>query len=357
MVEKNSRNIIENNLHKNDALSCISTLLDWLWEISLIGDDGNRYWFGGSPIIVKLESSDICMWELVTESIDVKQDPTSVYKVANFNGASRKRDSLPGGSLIITHTEKEVIVELGCIRIICYDDQSWNIIVEDEENRFKADIIHKPDCDGPLWCGQEKSSQRMQKATTHGDNCCGRVEGILTIDGKIINVHGAGIRERYVPIDSSIEDESGWEDWGWFHFDEVFGSLYSKQFGMKNHAITLVNERLYLPFGNMKIEHQDWAYMPKYGGFLPTVYKIQIKTRTGTLNMSARAVNAITWNVTGKYPDNPVATIIWDDVEGTFNYKDGTVQELHNGYGNMSIKQRRTYPSLLPPIGIDPITK
>lgn len=39
---------------------------------------------------------------------------------------------------------------------------------------------------------------------------------------------------------------------GWFHFDEVFGSMYDMRLGMKDQVITLVDEQLYLPEGKLK---------------------------------------------------------------------------------------------------------
>lgn len=354
MIEKNPQITLDDDARGIDAVPGSSAFLDWLWETSLIGDDGKRYWFGGSPLILKLENVDLCTWELVTETCEVKQDPNSIYKIANFCGGSRSRkETLPGGTYKVTRTENEVTVKIGCIKVICHDDQSWNIIVNDEEKNFSANITHKPDCHGPLWYGREKPSYLTQHSVTYGYNCSGRVEGTLTIDGRTVHVKGAGIRERYVAIDSSAAEIGGWEDWGWFHFDEAFGSMYDMRLGMKDQVVTLVDDDLYLPAGKMDIEHHEWAFMPQFGGFLPTVYKIQIETEAGTLNMTAHAVNARTWCVTGKCPDNPVATIQWDEVTGTFTYTDGTVKELHNGYGGMSIRQWRAYPNIFPPVSSD----
>lgn len=351
MVEKNPRITLDDDARGIDAAPGSSAFLDWLWETSLIGDDGKRYWFGGSPLILKLENIDICNWTLTTEAGIIRQDPTSIYKIADFDGNNRGRKEVyPGGTHKVTRTEAEVTVEIGCITVVCHDDQSWNIVVNDPEKGFHADITHKPDCHGPLWYGREKPSYLTQHSVTYGYNCSGRVEGTLTIDGRAIHVRGAGIRERYVATDSSAAEIGGWEDWGWFHFDEVFGSLYDMRLGMKDQVITLVDEQLYLPAGDMVIEHHEWAYMPKYGGFIPTVYKIRIETEAGVLNMTAHAVNGGTWGVTGKVPDNPVACLNWDKVEGTFTFADGTVKQLTNGYGNMSIRQWRAYPSMIPPV-------
>ena len=351
MVEKNPRITLDDDARGIESIPGSSAFLDWLWDASLIGDDGKRYWFGGSPLILKLENVDIVTWELCTETGEILQDPGSVYKVADFLGSQRSRkDVLPGGSHTVTRTEDEVIVEIGCIKVICRDDQSWNIIVNDPEKGFSADITHRPDCHGPLWYGREKPSYLTQHSVTYGYNCSGRVEGTLTIDGRTVKVEGAGIRERYVATDSSAAEIGGWEDWGWFHFDEAFGSMYDMRLGMKDQVVTLQEEGIYLPAGKMEIEHHDWVYVPRFGGFVPGVYRISIETEKGTINFSARAVNVRTWGVTGNVPDNPVATIAWDAVEGTFTYTDGTVKTLTNGFGGMSIRQWRAYPSLIPPI-------
>jgi len=350
MIEKNPRITLDDEERGIDAAPGSSAFLDWLWETSLVGDDGKRYWFGGSPLILKQENIDVCTWELVTECGQVKQDPYSIYKIADFCGENRsRRQTFPGGTHRVTRTDHEVTVELGCVKVVCHDDQSWIIRVDDPEKGFSATLTHKPECFGPLWYGREEPSHLTQHSVAYGYNCCGRVEGDLTIDGRTVHVHGAGIRERYVATDSSAAEIGGWEDWGWFHFDEAFGSMYDMRLGNKDQVVTLVGEGLYLPAGKLTIEHHEWAFMPRFGGFIPTVYKIRMETEAGMLDMTAHAANARTWGVTGKCPDNPVATIQWDDVNGTFAYADGTVKQLHNGFGAMSIRQWRAYPSTVPP--------
>lgn len=64
--------------------------------------------------------------------------------------------------------------------------------------------------------------------------------------------------------------------------------------------------------------------------------------------MRAKVANARTWGVTYKVPDNPVASLIFDTVEGKFTYKDGTVKVLTGGRGSMSVRQWHAYPNILP---------
>ena len=310
MIEKNPVITLEDEARGIEAAPGSSAFLDWLWETSLMDEAGNRYWFGGSALVLKLENIDICTWEICTEAGRVFQDPGSIYKIAEFNGIDRiRKDTFPGGTHKVTKSEDCVTVEIGCIKVICHEDHSWNILVHDEEKGFHADLVHKPECHGPLWYGREKPSHLTQHSVTYGYNCCGRVEGTLIIDGKEIHVKGAGIRERYVAVDSSAAEIGGWEDWGWFHFDEVFGSMYDMRLGSKDQVVTLIDKNKYLPDGKLDIEHHEWAYMPKYGGFIPTVYKIRIETEEGVLDIVAHAANARTWGMTGICPEHPVATI------------------------------------------------
>ena len=52
--------------------------------------------------------------------------------------------------------------------------------------------------------------------------------------------------------------------------------------------------------------------------------------------------------MTFQVPDNPIATLIFDKVEGTFTHNDGTVRTLTGGRGTMSVRQWHQYPNILP---------
>ena len=89
----------------------------------------------------------------------------------------------------------------------------------------------------------------------------------------------------------------------WFHFDEVFGSMYEMKLGNKDMSLYLVDEKEYCPAGSFQIEHQGWAYLPPLGAFIPTRYLITMETEAGVLEMTATAVGATPWGVTGKVPE------------------------------------------------------
>ena len=88
--------------------------------------------------------------------------------------------------------------------------------------------------------------------------------------------------------------------------------------------------------------------MRELDGFIPTWYNIKIEVEDGVYEVRAHVCNARTWGVTFQVPDYPVATLIYDTVEGRFVYKDGTVRVLTGGRGSMSIRQWHAYPNILP---------
>ena len=47
-------------------------------------------------------------------------------------------------------------------------------------------------------------------------------------------------------------------------------------------------------------------------------------------------------------PDNPVAVLIFNKVEGTFADNTGNVRTLTGGRGTMSVRQWHAYPNILP---------
>lgn len=47
-------------------------------------------------------------------------------------------------------------------------------------------------------------------------------------------------------------------------------------------------------------------------------------------------------------PDNPVAVLIFNKVEGTFTDNNGNVRTLTGGRVTMSVRQWHAYPNILP---------
>lgn len=117
---------------------------------------------------------------------------------------------------------------------------------------------------------------------------------------------------------------------------------------MKDFSLyDLENEKHY-PEGNMTITHEDWAFLRELDGFIPTVYKIKIEVTDGIYEVKAHVCNTTTWGATHKVPDNPVGTLTYDTVEGTFTDKQGNVRVLTGGRGVMSVRQWHAYPNMLP---------
>jgi hypothetical protein len=322
--------------------------LDWMCTFSASGDDGRQYWCGCSPLSLAFEGTDMWHFEVSCETGDVVPLAGSIYKVANFPPALVTIGrTYPRGALSIGRSKNDVTVELEDFRLICQPDNTWHYALEDREKGIKAEFVHTG-AGFPTWYGKDKPSALTQHSIAYGYNWSGTIEGRLTIQGRTVRIRGKGIRERYIAVDTSAAEIGGWEDWMWFHFDEMFGSLYEMKLGNKDMSLNLVEPKRYLPTGNFAIQHDDWAYLHPLGAFIPTRYKVTMETDAGVLEMAANVVGATVWGVTGTVPDAPVATLNWDKVEGCFTDKAGRRRTLTNGLGGTSIRQWKPYPNIFP---------
>ncbi|HOJ08162.1 MAG TPA: hypothetical protein PKX68_11470 [Ignavibacteriaceae bacterium] len=326
-----------------------SGFLDWLFQFSVTGDDGELYSVGGSILSLALEKLDVVSINWTKGKGHVEQLPNSIYKIGRFPGMEfRRLLRKPQGTLQIKKEENKVTVTCGEeYKVECFEDNSWHLTIDTLDGEYKADLYHKPH-GYPLWYGREEPSLLTQHSVTYGYNWAGDVEGSLFIRGKEVKVKGLGIRERYVAVDSSAAELGGWEDWGWVSFNEIHSSLYDMRLGMKDFAVYDLQTQKYYPEGKMTIVHEDWAFVREYDGFIPSTYKIKIEVEDGIYQAEAHVGNVTTWGVTFKVPDYPVATLTFDSVEGSFTYKDGTVKKLSGGRGTISVRQWHAYPNLLP---------
>ncbi|MGN0628696.1 MAG: hypothetical protein ACI4IW_03600 [Oscillospiraceae bacterium] len=326
-----------------------SGFLDWLFQFSMTGDDGELYSVGGSILSMAQEKLDVVSMTWTKGKGRVDQVPGTIYKIGRFPGMCFERLlRKPQGSLKIVKEEHKVTVSCGEeYKVECFEDHTWHLMLDSLDGEYRADLYHRPK-GYPLWYGREKPSFLTQHSVTYGYNWAGDTEGTLYINGKAVHVKGMGIRERYVAVDSCAAELGGWEDWGWVAFNEVHSSLYDMRLGMKDFSVYDLESGKHYPEGKMTIEHEDWAFMRELDGFIPTLYRIKIEVEDGVYEVRAHVCNATTWGVTHKVPDNPVATLTFDTVEGRFAYNDGRVKELTGGRGVLSIRQWHAYPNTLP---------
>lgn len=225
-----ARNGVEENVR--------SGFLDWLFQFSVTGDDGELYSVGGSILSLELEQLDVVSINLAKGKGQAEQLPSSIYKIGRFPGMQFERLlRKPKGTLQIQKEEHKVVVTCGEeYKVECFEDNSWHLLIDSLDGTYRADLYHKPQ-GYPLWYGREKPSYLTQHSVTYGYNWAGYVEGTLYIEGKSVKVKGLGIRERYVAVDSSAAELGGWEDWGWVAFSEIHTSLYDMRLGMKDFSI------------------------------------------------------------------------------------------------------------------------
>lgn len=335
--------------------------LDWLYQFSVKGDDGEEYSLGGSILSMAVEKMDLVTINVGKGRGSVRQLRGSIYKVASFPGYIMPERFFrnPQGTLKVLDLGDHIHVTCGPeYTVDCYPDGSWHIVTDTGDGIFSADLWHRP-AGFPLWYGRETPSALTQHSITYGYNWAGAVEGSFRFKGKTVKVSGFGIRERYVAVDSSAAELGGWEDWGFVAFNEIHSSMYDMRLGMKDFSINdLVTGRSYGSDGTfkggdrdtsvMEITHGDWAFLRELDGFIPTSYRMRFNVEDGCYEISARVANASVWGATFRTPDNPVATLVFEDVRGTFTDKSGTVRTLTGGRGCLSIRQWHQYPSILP---------
>lgn len=326
-----------------------SGFLDWLYEFSVQGDDGAEYALGGSILSMHLEKMDLVTMVVTKGFGTVRQLKNSIYKIGEYHAPIVNRFFRnPQGTLTIEKRENSVLVTCGKeFQVECFADNRWHLIVNSHDGDYEADLWHTPH-GFPLWYGREKPSYLTQHSVTYGYNWAGDVAGEIVLKGKKIRVSGTGQRERYVAVDSSAAELGGWEDWGYITFHEIHSSMYDMRLGMKDFSVYDLQTKKHYPEGRMEIEHEDWVFVRELDGFMPTVYKIKIEVEDGVYEVKAHTGNIRCWGATKKVPENPVGSITYDRVEGTFTGRDGTVRTLTGGRGAMSVRQWHAYPRILP---------
>jgi len=321
-----------------------AAFLDWLCCLTAHGDDGRQYWIECNPMSLTFNVADLWVMGVGWEKGRVVQLPGSTHKIADFPVVAVDRHIHPGGSLTTKRSEHEVSVDLPDFHLVCRDDKTWHYSIEDKEKGIKAEWIHSP-TGYPTWYGKEKPLVLTPHSITYGYNWSGRVEGELTIEGQKVRIKGAGVRERYWAVDTCPAEIGGWEDWMWFHFDEMFGSMFEFKFNKtKDMSLNIIEGNQFFPVGDLSIEHFDWAYLRPLGFFIPTRYIVTVKTEAGVLEMAANVVGCKLWGMSGEVPDSPVLTLNWDKVDGIFTYPDGRKRTLTNGLGGTVIRQWKPYP-------------
>ena len=259
------------------------------------------------------------------------------------------RYTFPAGSLTMEHHEHHVSVDLPDFHLECHDDKTWHYKVNDRDRDVQLEMIHYG-VGFPTWYGREKPKSLTAHAIAYGYNWSGRIEGTLTIKGKKVNISGAALRERYVAVDQSAAEIGGWEDWIWFHFDEMFGSFYEQKFsGVKEVSLNIVDGSEFHPVGELEIQHFEWAFHADLGAFVPTRYKVMMEVEAGMLELHGDIVESKLWGMRGGVPDAPLYTHNFDRLHGTFTYRDGRVVPLDNGYGGGCVRLWKPYPSMLMP--------
>lgn len=331
-----------------------TAMAGWVFTGNVLGDDGRQYGIECTSMLMKEAWGNCDMWIMGVsgEKGKVVQPAGSVYRVADFpTDLMTDWHIYPHDSLTVKRTKNQITVDLGDFHLICKpDDQTWRFIAEDKKREIKAEFVHTG-VGFPRWFYDKKKPEAW---TPHSIACgychTGITQGTLTIKGRKVKIKGVGYRERYYAVDACPAEAGGWHDCVYFYFDEMCGNLDEMKLSKhKVMSLNLIDEKRYFPTGSFKVEHRDWAYLRQIGAFIPTHYKVTMETEAGVLEMTANAVGCHSWGITGEMPDSPTTTLHWENLEGTFTYKDGHKRKLTNGLGGCTIRQWLPYPNVLTP--------
>lgn len=337
----------EGHLFPKEALP--TAQLDWALCASVRGDDGNHYWFNVGAMSLREGWGNVDFWAMAVRSGrgSVSQPAGSIYKIADFPKAiDTDWHYTPRGALTATRSTDQVAVNMGDFNIICKPaDKTWSYNIKDEASGLGGEWVHKGN-GFPTWYGKEKPQTYTPHCIAYGYFWAGTVEGTLNIKGKKVGFKGAGVRERYYAVDTCPAEVGGWHDWFWFHFDELSGAFDEMKYvAHKDMSIYLTREQQLIPDGNFEIKHSEWAYYPTSGVFIPTRYDVVATTAAGVLQVSAEVVNAYPASGIRDVPDSPTILLDFQDIHGTFTFKDGRKIILTNGLGGTLIRQWRPYPN------------
>ena len=331
----------------------------WGHCLHVEGDDGKEYWidcnlaaFGSKGAFAEMGFGATDMWMLAvrTERGRVLQSTTSIYKIADFKpGSDISFNPFPENSLELTRSDAEVVVSLPGCRVVCRDNNTWHVTIDDKANDRVLEFVHTG-VGYPFWYGKDEPHTFTPHTIGWGYFMAGKVEGTLTTGGVTVAFKGKGVRERCWIQDQSMAEVGAYGDEIWFHFDEMHGVVYDVRFSkQKNMSLYLVEEGEYYPDGTFTIEHHDWAYLRPLRTFIPTRFRVIVETHGGTLEFFAKVVGCNVFGGEGTAPDIPTWVIDFDHLVGTFTYKDGRKKQLTNGIGGNAGQQWRAYPSVFAP--------
>ena len=351
--------------------------MDWGQMCHVIDEEGTDYYMDLGHAKMKMNATwgampfgteEMDSWNLScrTGKGKVATPPGQIFKVANFSGVT---DAVfrpfPGGSLKIEADEanNKAVLTLDKFTLeIDVNKKTWHATVYDEQLDVGVDFIHYGE-GYPFWYSKDEVATLVDHLKAIGYNWSGRIEGTLTIKGVKHQVKGFAARERAVMPDQSNVEAGGWLDLIMFHFDELFGGMQEyKMSKYKDIAIHLREGNKYIATKdpkapvdenvNFTITHEDWAWLPAIGAFIPTTIMINAKCEEGTLDFAAKVCGTKCVAMqTDVEVDVPNLTVEADEVTGTFTYKDGRVVELHNGHFIDNIVLWRAYPSWIPQFG------
>lgn len=355
--------------------------MDWGWMCHVVDENGTDYYMDLGLAKMKMNATwgampfgteDMDSWNLScnTEKGKVFTPRGQIFKLADFKdcGSSDFRP-FPGGSMKFEEDKENERLKITLDAFTLEIDvkaKTWHATVYDDALDVGVDFT-ATGVGYPFWYSKDEVRTYVDHLASIGYNWQCDLEGELNYHGEKHHVHGLCSRERTVLPDQSNVEAGAWMDLIMFKFDEMRGALMEYKLSEDKDTCLYINEGdQYFAtadpkcpaFGeedenmNFEIIHEDWAFLKPIGVFIPTTYIHKQECEVGTLVVETKAVGAkVVASRSDTEADCINLTLDTDEVKGTFYWKDGRVQELHNGFWINNIVVWRAYPSWIPNFG------
>lgn len=244
--------------------------------------------------------------------------------------------------------ENKLIVEMGDMKAICYEDQRRFVVKNDV---LDLDIVAKPR--GPIfYWGKKKGAlcEVTEETRVAGIESLSNVTGTIKANGKKITVDGRGLFER-VWFGKLNFFQIRIMNWIYANFDQLYTYLChcesQRNDGSPQHfetgKIYLIDTDEYLFSEKFEVVPESWVFLEEAKRFIPWEQSVVMTTNKGKLKYSvepylypqliqppARMEAFMVDNIPGwnsLFYDLPIK------LKGTFTFDDGEKIKLTNGKG------------------------
>ncbi len=271
---------------------------DYHFQACLTGDDGKDYYL--TYTVARMENRDFAKLVISIEPVWLMTTPSSRIIQKGEKPEIQLGENKPYDTMTIEVSSSAFTAKIDSFEVIASPP---DFRFRCQGNRTSIDL-NLASLGLPFWFneGKEEGAKITPSSSAQwGWELFGKVEGVMTLEGKQISVRGLGVHEHIVTQHVAWA-EMGWQDWMWFVFDELYGLVFFIHGGgYKDAGIYLMKEKQYLVSRAFDIDHPQWVYSPFLQHYVPAAIKARVYTKKGTLHLEGNMVRMLPWRKTNKY--------------------------------------------------------